>query len=400
MLPQRSILGRLRIVEVFHFYDGPRLFTCESASGSLYVVFWLGESDSTDDWLYVPVSATRLELVRAGDFSLQECVLRPEDGWLWRVATAPETGDLTSIDAIEPEELAPDDIPDPDSYLEGLGAAERERPPVPTELYASRANLDVVDFALTGEGRRRPTIGARTLSNAVGSLQSVVDAIALSQAGFRSRKGRVPHGIKENVQLEVAGAFPSSFGLRMEAAVPPDLFGEAPTTPVFKALLGLISAGSDEQRLADELAVLGGRVAGQYTALMTKLASVRAGFKLRWASPAVFESFSAPDVSWEKALQISDALLRTIEGVSEIYEIRARLDGIDVITKRFHLLNLETDERLRGHISEAYVPHARSEQARVPGTYNATIQELQEVHPLSGDVKEKYILLNLEEPAG
>jgi hypothetical protein len=44
-LPQSTILGRLKIIEVYEFYDIPRLFCCRNAAGQHYLVLSIDEDD-------------------------------------------------------------------------------------------------------------------------------------------------------------------------------------------------------------------------------------------------------------------------------------------------------------------------------------------------------------------
>lgn len=84
MLPNNAILGRLAVHEVYEYYDGPRLFSCRSASGRLFLAVWLGieivGDDEADSWLYVGLSDARLEQVRTGVVDLYSAFRHAEDG--------------------------------------------------------------------------------------------------------------------------------------------------------------------------------------------------------------------------------------------------------------------------------------------------------------------------------
>ena len=54
--PDESPLGTLHMVEVYDFYDGPRLFSCASETGSLYLGYWADQDERGDAWIYVNVS--------------------------------------------------------------------------------------------------------------------------------------------------------------------------------------------------------------------------------------------------------------------------------------------------------------------------------------------------------
>ena len=84
------------LVEVYEYYDGPRLFCAQSPSDQLYLVFWTNTDDGEDDdvswdeWLYIPVSLPRLMSVRTGETTLRDAVERCEETWALKVTTMPD----------------------------------------------------------------------------------------------------------------------------------------------------------------------------------------------------------------------------------------------------------------------------------------------------------------------
>ena len=81
----RTPIGDMRVIEVFLYYDGPKLFSCKDRTGQKYIAMLVDESEDGDRWFLVPVSDTRLERVRTGELGLRECVRYPENDWLWDV---------------------------------------------------------------------------------------------------------------------------------------------------------------------------------------------------------------------------------------------------------------------------------------------------------------------------
>ena len=117
-LPIGTALGRLQFHEVYDVYDGPRLFSAVSATGSLYLSFWIREHAAADDWLYVAVSPTKLDEVVEGVVPLRHAYTHSEDGILFLVTTpfdgSPSTATPTSARDID-EAL----LPDPEDVLSG-----------------------------------------------------------------------------------------------------------------------------------------------------------------------------------------------------------------------------------------------------------------------------------------
>jgi len=91
-LPNDSVLGRLHMVEVFDFYDAPRLFLCSNTAGALYLGLWYDSSAEFETWLYIPVSTVRLAELARGNIDLQQAFAAPEDGIAFLVNTDAESG--------------------------------------------------------------------------------------------------------------------------------------------------------------------------------------------------------------------------------------------------------------------------------------------------------------------
>lgn len=116
-LPAGTPLGRLKVLEVYHYFDDPKLFACANASGQKFLVFWLGDEAGADKWLYVPVSDTRLREVRSGVFGLRRACKEPEDGFVWVVETPFQPNGKAGPTAFDPSQLPDEYFPAEDSFL-------------------------------------------------------------------------------------------------------------------------------------------------------------------------------------------------------------------------------------------------------------------------------------------
>lgn len=116
-LPGGTPLGRLTVVKVYQYFDGPKLFSCSSATGQHYLAFWLGDETGADRWLYVPISPSRIAELEAGRQTLHESCSNPEDGFVWVVAIPLGTNGRAAATAWDPAQLAKEDLPAEDTYL-------------------------------------------------------------------------------------------------------------------------------------------------------------------------------------------------------------------------------------------------------------------------------------------
>jgi hypothetical protein len=100
LLPERTYLGKLQIIEVYEAADEPCLFACQNASGHLFLAVLIDETDEVKEWLYVPLSADRYAKVQSGEVDLHDGFRLAEDGFLHQVKVPIYEGALmmTTID--------------------------------------------------------------------------------------------------------------------------------------------------------------------------------------------------------------------------------------------------------------------------------------------------------------
>ncbi len=96
-LPQTTLLGPLKLLEIYEFYDLPRLFLCHHRSGQHYLALSVEENDSSHLWLYVALSKPRLHRLRTGQLELRDAYIKAEEGRVFKVIT----GSATSLDTVE-----------------------------------------------------------------------------------------------------------------------------------------------------------------------------------------------------------------------------------------------------------------------------------------------------------
>ena len=115
-LPQSTSLGRLQLLETYDYYDGPRLFSARNAVGTTFFVLWADTTTEEDTWLYAPVSMERLADLREGALTIRDGFLRPEDGVVYKVQQAKQTG-ASRVDPIGVTEIPLDCLPPEDDSI-------------------------------------------------------------------------------------------------------------------------------------------------------------------------------------------------------------------------------------------------------------------------------------------
>ena len=108
-------MGKMEIVDVFIYYDGPKLFVCQSEGGVKYLVNWTDTEDGKDTWYFVPVSEERLSQIKTGIISIYNSTKNAEDGWLIIITSTPDNKSTATLAFTN--NLKEDDLPDEDTYL-------------------------------------------------------------------------------------------------------------------------------------------------------------------------------------------------------------------------------------------------------------------------------------------
>lgn len=115
--PTNSLtLDSIEIGEVFEYYDRPCLFSCRDRVGQDYLALWVDESDDAEVWLYVAVSPSRLDALKAGDVELRNAFLLSEAGTVLVVKESRDS-QPRSIESITATEIPPEWLPKPGESL-------------------------------------------------------------------------------------------------------------------------------------------------------------------------------------------------------------------------------------------------------------------------------------------
>lgn len=115
-LPQNTDLGELETIEIYSYYNGPRLFSCRNSGGTIYFALWVDEEVDFDLWLYVPVSQQRFAEIRSGKVDLKNAFIKSEYEIIFEVNIFFESSSDVA-NSVPCEEIDRDWLPPSDDYL-------------------------------------------------------------------------------------------------------------------------------------------------------------------------------------------------------------------------------------------------------------------------------------------
>lgn len=181
-----------------------------------------------------------------------------------------------------------------------------------------RREREVLDFALDGPRYAQYRAPAKALSEVLHAVQQLYLRVGQAMSSPRPSP-RVPFDVANHCQLEVAGFFPSSFGIRFTAPTRSDMDGHSLTTTALEATFELINA---EQPL-EEAAKVGKWALAKYRKLVHTLVEAEATPKVNWTTPAGDERQWAVDdnrllVLANRLAHIRDMEPRTREAVGTL----------------------------------------------------------------------------------
>lgn len=106
-------IGKLKYKNIYGFYDEPLMFSCYSATGSLYFLLRLPSDD--EQWLAVEVSKERLELLESNLIEARVPFVTPESGYLYRIYSNDSN---VEFEILTSQQLTDDMLPYSGEYLD------------------------------------------------------------------------------------------------------------------------------------------------------------------------------------------------------------------------------------------------------------------------------------------
>jgi len=121
----------LSIDRVLQYYDGPRLLLRRSQAGQIFLAWWSDSDESTDRWIYLPLSESRLHAILSGEIPSRAGLADPEDGCVFIVDVDLDTDLIVQTISTGVSAIPDDALPRPGARL---------NIPIPEELSSIPSN--------------------------------------------------------------------------------------------------------------------------------------------------------------------------------------------------------------------------------------------------------------------
>ncbi|MFJ9742545.1 DUF6575 domain-containing protein [Streptomyces sp. NPDC101166] len=366
-MPRDTILGELKMQESYVYYDGPRVFSCTSLTDQTFLAAWAEEGDEGDEWLYVPVSQARLDMVRSGGIPLRTAI-ESSEGFIFQVSLPHDVGRDDTAKPIRAGDIPEEWLPEPDFALDisthTLPLAESEEVIESKAKQESRTRLrlcvSLPQFA-------RSEAPARGIGGLLLTTQSVYDNVGYSLTEENpSPRGRIPSEVAAQTAISVVGAAASSFVLEMASNELDDLLGDSLFAQTTSKVLELLDLTLEYSELSAKLAEIKPRAAKSFRSMVEKLAET--GGDVTLAAAGTRLPYTARKLPAGKLDEFAKTLKRLVPE-----------DQVEEVRRRMRLYKIDTERRTFGFRDESMDPvvdyEGAIDDAAWPQASHATVQE-------------------------
>ena len=118
ILPKDTILGRLKVFEIYDEFYGPKCFSVRDELQHLYLVYWSGDYDNgrCKKWIYMPVSTKILDELVREEYTFHDSLTRSKR--LMLVSTYSDEKRYTTIEPISEKNIDTVNLPPKDFSID------------------------------------------------------------------------------------------------------------------------------------------------------------------------------------------------------------------------------------------------------------------------------------------
>lgn len=325
-------IGKLVYRTVYAYYDEPLLFSCNSQTGSLYVLLRLASDEP--DWIAVEASSDRLHKLEINDIELRTFFTKPESGYVYRVSGVCSP---FVMNVVNPSELTDDMLPYAGEYLD-YDADENDEEDATIQM-AANDNCAVINISLEEHDSHDFCISSEALSDVLEKLQLMMFAAA--DRNGKSR-GKFPNEIRENNRLLVTEFYAASFGLRLKTKSFENEDELNKTNDALRVVDSLLRSRGEGNAIKEVMKDANSRTANYYSKLLDGLRRHNVGFAYSAASPSnVYHRLHMTSDEIGEAIYSIENHVKNIEREEEY---KGKLKGLDFEKKSFSFVPESEDE--------------------------------------------------------
>ncbi|KRL39932.1 DUF6575 domain-containing protein [Liquorilactobacillus nagelii] len=216
-----SPIKKFKIYHVYDYYDEPILYSFLNETGALFLANFVDyDEDSTETWLYLPVSFQELKKVESGECSLRTLILSGESSFAY---IEKQKDEISNFFIESTSNIDSSYLPEENVYIEYqtdqlIESNSTDNKITPDNRYA-------IDISFTSD-KNQYEMSASLLSGVLVNLQRIMTALTLDKKAKRI--------YKIHNELNIVGTFAGSFGIRLLSDKVSSLLNENESEPYRK----------------------------------------------------------------------------------------------------------------------------------------------------------------------
>ncbi len=387
-----SFLSAFSFERVLEYYDGPRLLLQKRQAGQLYLAWWSDSDDSTERWIYLPLSESRLRQILSGEIPSLEGLQQPEDGSLFVIDKDLYTDSIIRTVQTDAAALPDDARPRPEARL---------NIPIPDEIsgLVTREGAHVLDVRIESSGQGRDGgFAADFVSQVVGNIQRLIDSTGQAALGEGiSLKGRIPNPVKALTRLSLVGTYPGSLGLRFETVREDLSADESLTRSSLEGLFTLLEVGDGFAELDAPLSILNARVAANYNNFLSIIEASSWTASLSWTPARDWERRQQFNITPMIAKSIKEKLTTVSRNLQEPLSLEGRFSSgnISENIRRLRFGFVQAGSNKRFTVLATRDVYFRVGPITLGSHYRITVQPNLQVNQSTGEESFTYNLISL-----
>lgn len=331
--------------ETLLHFDVPILISATDNLGVNFVCLLIEQTENEEQYLCIPLSKGRFNLLKLGEISLREAFVSVETNEYY-IGNS-KNGNLASIQthAINSDEINSEWLPDDGTYLE----SKRETGSTVFSDAIDKQRAIIHCTLNPPESFQESKITAEHLSEAVRLFQRLIKHTyesAIKESKFSKQVKELVQSSR-NYTLEIYGVSEGSFTIHMQTAEPVDLLGYANIAKALEVIDTINFDADDPQIVIDTLSRQNGHFVSAYKDLLQFVVETNTPFAYEWSMPSKKKSTRTSIVP-RQAKPLYEAISERSELGKEEITLTGRFSKIDEDYNKWRLISDDNGKRFYG----------------------------------------------------
>jgi len=388
--------GPLEMVETYVFYEAPRLFCARSNSGQRYLGIFVDEDETSETYLYVPMSDDRFIATRSGLLSVRDSVVAAEAPILSvRTTYGDDESETEEWSQIESAALRDEWLPDPEAILQLPTPTQQEFTPAALAQRSTAEGRTLLGLRLP-DASLRTEYAARDVVAFIGRVQDATSSLGQEIRGHPTTAGMLPGDVLDETELALVELQAASFVVILTPTARP--IGQLPLEPPLARqsldyLLNLAEAAGEDAAFRAQVSELHRRAKKKLHDFFETIVDVGAPITLALARPN--DSDRNVELTVGNARLGLAVLAETEEDSEELPPFSAHLIGVNLRTKSYEVNRISDGQKFSGGMEPGALDMISGKPTGEDHEYEVVIRKEISVDAVTGEERPRFRLLSI-----